>query len=218
MYFEITTRCNMTCAHCCSRCTAKGIDMSMKTWRAAMRFVADRGDEHVAIGGGEPTIHPRFWEILGSALGEFESVWLATNGKKTRTALALAGLARGSEVLGVALSQDRFHDPIDPIVVETFRRCKLELRDTSQHLADVGRARDNNLYADDHCVCGGLIVRANGDIRPCGCEEAPCIGNVNTGGILPQYHAALDSDEYMNSDCWTGYLRKMEETEREEAV
>lgn len=209
MYLMITSRCNMTCAHCCSRCTEKGEDMTLATWENAVEFAKERGEEYVSIGGGEPTVHPLFWQILGSALGEFGSVWMATNGKLTKTALALAGLSKGSETFGVALSQDPFHEPINERVVAAFRNAKLELRDTSRNLSNTGRAKDNNLGHDDHCVCGGLLIKPDGGIYPCGCEDAPRIGNVNKGGVFKKYRAMLDVEEYTDCECWTGYQDKI---------
>ena len=207
MYIQITTRCNMTCAHCCMNAVyapkaRRGLDMSMKTFASAIRLAEERGDT-ISIGGGEPTVHPKFWQMLGITLGSAaEFVWLATNGKMTETALALAGLAKGSERFGVALSQDRWHDPIDPRVVSAFKRNGLEIR-TVTNIANVGRAKANGIATDDKCPCPGLMVRPNGDIFPCGCEDAPCIGNVNLGGIREEFMAALDDDDYRDSECWT---------------
>jgi len=97
MYIQITTRCNMHCAHCGMSCTAQGEDMSLQTFRQALEYSEDT----VAIGGGEPTIHPLFWQ------------------KMTETALALAGLAKRG-IIGCDLSQDDYHEPVDPRVVEAF--------------------------------------------------------------------------------------------------
>ncbi len=60
MYIQITTRCNMSCEHCCYSCTHEGEDMSLETFRNCLGF-----DEYNTLGGGEPTIHPLFWQFLG---------------------------------------------------------------------------------------------------------------------------------------------------------
>lgn len=216
MYIQITTRCNMLCAHCCMRATAKGVDMPMRTYRNALKLAYERADS-IAIGGGEPTVHPRLWEMIGLGLGSgVEYVWLATNGKKTNVALALAGLAKGNERFSVALSQDIYHEPIDHHVVETFRRYQLEIRDVSGNLSNAGRAADNNLSYDDRCVRPGLKIEPDGSIRPCGCEDAPIIGNVNDGGIRDEFAEILASDDYLNSECWTKYLENKEAEEAAE--
>ena len=104
MYIQITTRCNMTCEHCGMDCGVEGDDMEVKTFKNAVDH-----DECATIGGGEPTIHPKFWEFIGLALGRAEYVWLATNGKETDTALALAGLAKRGVIgcgVGIGISTD----------------------------------------------------------------------------------------------------------------
>ena len=55
MYVMITTRCNMTCCHCAYSCTAEGEDMSMDTFRRAIDFMHEWGEEPISIGGGERT-------------------------------------------------------------------------------------------------------------------------------------------------------------------
>ena len=49
MYIQITTRCNMTCEHCCYACTNEGIDMSLVTFKAALELSEA---SYVSIGGG----------------------------------------------------------------------------------------------------------------------------------------------------------------------
>ena len=202
----------MTCAHCCYRCTAQGVDMSQEVYQAALMLAADT-DANIAIGGGEPTVHPLFWQFLGEALGcGVEYVWLATNGKVTNTAIALAGLAKGSELLSVSLSQDEFHEPIEQRVIDTFRHASLELRNVSDHLVNAGRAKDNELGGDSrHCACPGIIVKPNGDIYPCGCEDAPKIGNVLKGGITKHYKKIIATEEFSDCECWSEYKLTVKE-------
>jgi len=179
--------------------------MDEKTFLAAVKFAADRG-EYVAIGGGEPTIHPKFWQFLGIALGECEYVWLATNGKETRTALALAGLAKGSERLSVALSQDDWHEPINPIVVDAFRKAGLELRNVGKNDSPMAQGRAKT-WGREGCVCSTMIVRPDGAIKPCGCTSSPVIGDV-FNHIRLGYLNILESDEFRDSECWTSYKKK----------
>lgn len=191
MYYQITNRCNMLCDHCCTNSTAKGEDMSIQTFKNALKH---DWSECVALGGGEPTIHPQFWEFIGIALGHFDHVWLATNGKKTDIALTLANLARKG-VLGVALSQDEFHDRINPKVVDAFTKehrsshndfiygrsdnDQREIRNTTAENDPYKTGRCD--WGRDGCVCEDLVVLPSGDIQPCGCYEAKdyIIGNVN---------------------------------------
>jgi MoaA/NifB/PqqE/SkfB family radical SAM enzyme len=53
---------------------------------------ANGWDETITIGGGEPTLHPDFWEILRECLGFFDYVWMATNGSQTHIMYDLSAL------------------------------------------------------------------------------------------------------------------------------
>jgi MoaA/NifB/PqqE/SkfB family radical SAM enzyme len=187
MYIRITSRCNMTCAHCAYNCTAKGADMSLKTYEAALKFSSDMGDESVSIGGGEPTMHPLFWQFLGLAMADFEYVWMATNGSKTNTALALAKMARRG-VVSVALSQDSYHDPIDESVVEAFtvkRNTYGGIENRDSDLREIRNVNGKEINAgrcdfgeDSGCVCPDLLIEPDGTIKGCGCADAPTLGTV----------------------------------------
>lgn len=184
MYIQITTRCNMKCAHCCNACTTKGQNMTLDIFKRAV----DLDSESVAIGGGEPTIHPRFYEMLMYALGRVDYVWLATNGKEKEKALLLARLAK-KNVLGCALSQDSYHEAIDPEVVAAFTKGKVkhdiyateqdgrEIRNVTGKEINAGRCD----FGRDGCACEELFVDVKGFIHVCGCKGSPIIGNVWEG-------------------------------------
>jgi len=211
MYIQITTRCNMTCEHCSQRASERGSDMSLKTYKNAIELCKDY-DDMVQLGGGEPTLHPKFWEFLGLGLSVGE-LWLATNGSNTETSLALCGMARRG-VIGCALSMDHWHDPIDWDVVEAFQdgmkrsmrsndnsglyytdqgyqAAKAgdgrEIRDVSNNILKRGRAIDNECWHEDGCVCNTLTVKPNGDARGCGCPRATKLGNVNETVNIPDW-------------------------------
>ena len=62
LFFEITDRCNLRCAHCGSRCTGQGTSLSL----ADVEGVLDRLDgltPMICLTGGEPLLHPDFYEI-----------------------------------------------------------------------------------------------------------------------------------------------------------
>lgn len=194
MYIQITTRCNMTCEHCGFACTDVGEDMTRETFKNALMWTTDI----MTIGGGEPTIHPLFWDLMGLSLGTCDEVGMVTNGKETDTALALAGLARRG-VIFCDLSQDCFHDEIDYKVVEAFQTSKgpnytarndgRSIRDTSAYLVEAGRCTDGR----EGCICEGLFCAPNGNVKACGCMDAPIFGNVNSEVVIPENY------EY---ECW----------------
>ena len=196
-YIQITTRCNMVCDHCCYRCGPEGEDMSLEVYKAALAM----DDETVSIGGGEPTLHPQFWEFIGLALGHCDYVWLATNGSLKETSLALARMAK-KEVLGCELSLDDFHDydMVDPQVRIAFQALPHAIRDvTNRGERDPIRAGRFKEYSDEgegreDCPCSEFMVKPNGDVMTCGCEDSPRLGNVLTGYEIPE--------DYEWGECW----------------
>jgi len=168
--------------------------MSLRTFEKALAF----NDEMISLGGGEPTIHPKFWEFLGKAIAACDNVWLATNGKLTNTALALAKMAKKG-VIGCDLSLDCYHEPIDEKVRKAFTK-ELRVHPTydihGQHPEDlrsirtitdsrqgvIASGRGAKIKdASEGCPCEDPLVRPNGSIYQCGCLDSPKIGDVNKG-------------------------------------
>jgi MoaA/NifB/PqqE/SkfB family radical SAM enzyme len=167
--------------------------MSVKTFKAA---IDNLGDECVTIGGGEPTLHPHFEELLLYAMAKCESVGVITNGGITKRAIMLAELGyKFKDRLWVALSQDEYHDAIDYSVIDIFQRYKLEMR-RSHNLVDSGRCDFGNT---DDCICADRFVTPAGNIKVCGCLDSPIIGNVSKGIVNNKY------DEY---DCIKQYRKE----------
>ena len=187
MYLQITTRCNMTCSHCCFSCTKDGEDMSLETFRAALKPGID-----ITLGGGEPTLHKHFNTMLLESLAvtrlNVNILDIITNGSITRRALLLASLSK-SKLIVAQLSQDRYHDPIDPIVVEAFKGTPLVnslptgVRNTTAEKSPSPRGRAITLLSPKplrgfDCMTLSIFVKPNGDIRQCGCDGSPVIGHV----------------------------------------
>jgi len=192
LYIQITDRCNMACPHCCFDCKPEGTDMNYANFKAAV----DLSGEFICIGGGEPTLHPRFWEFVAYALAHGD-VWMATNGSQTETALMLAKMARKG-ILGCDLSQDNFHRQIEPEVVKAFNEGRSwqnrsenndrrGLRDVTSHSTRKpyrsGRAKELSIdETKEGCCCDEFIAKPNGDIMQCGCDDSPKIGTLFFAG------------------------------------
>ena len=246
-YMQITTKCNMLCAHCCYSCNKNGKHMDWYTAVDAITFIRDNlGNESISIGGGEPTLHPRFFDILRICLNDFDYVWLATNGSQTKKMWRLQKILDGEDYpedidpdneeayeralekydsiyqkdkLSVALSQDYFHSPIDDRIVDYWTRRAgkhgasrgYEIRNvTNSHkgLIKAGRAaKTGNWQDEDGCVCADVMIKPNGDIKLCGCSDAPLIGNVRTG-IEGRWEEVMQIDGYLNCNCYKGLKEK----------
>lgn len=147
------------------------------------------------IGGGEPTVHPRFWQFLGLMLGrahefEMEMVGMHTNGKRTADALALAALARRG-LMGVTLSTDHYHEAIDQRAVDAFtKKARVDRWDNSwgtekqdpHDLRGTADGADRSVVAQgrgkriagaraDYCTCPDVQVDPAGVIWACGCKR-----------------------------------------------
>ena len=166
--------------------------MDERTFVRTLDLCAEYGQTPY-IGGGEPTVHPQFWQFLGLILGraheyDLEMLGMHTNGKRTNDALALATLARRG-VLGVTLSTDSYHEPIDPEVLKAFtgkgrtgdhwatseRRDPHDLRGTAngadRQIVAMGRGKRITGARRDYCVCEDLQVDPDGRIWACGCKR-----------------------------------------------
>jgi len=147
--------------------------------------LAEQMNVFIDIGGGEPTVHPLFWDFIGIAL-RYKSDYIvctATNGKIKEDALALARIAR-LKVLRVDLSLDLYHEPIDYDVVYAFEKTSgpawdyydfRGIRDVThngtQDPAPFGRAASWAAPKDIRCPGNDLAVAPDGTIYACGCRK-----------------------------------------------
>jgi hypothetical protein len=161
--------------------------MSYQTWQQALKYAMDYSEEFLSLGGGEPTLHPMFWQILGEAIANINEVWLATNGSITNTAVALAKMAKKG-VICCALSLDSYHDPIDPSVIAAFTKQRRseghylsEVNDDYREIRNVtGNERRGGRcdWGIEACVCPDIIIMPDGTLKACGCDDAPTFGTV----------------------------------------
>lgn len=238
MYVQVTEKCNHHCAHCCYSCTMEGKHATKEVWQQMIRFASEYNNEFISIGGGEPTLHPDFFEILEWSLDDFRYVWMASNGSQTKIMRRLHDIMQGEDYdecdclerhgeemyeeygclchekydtdtihmrhddqLSVALSQDIFHDEINQQIVDLWKNMKYEIRNVSDShdgVAAQGRAKETGSGWSDHCVCSTWILKINGDIRLCGCEDAPIIGDI-WNGITDEWQTKFE--EHDNIEC-----------------
>ena len=62
LFFEITNRCNLNCAHCGSSCTSNGESLTVTDVKTALRSIT-QDKPAVCLTGGEPMLHPQFFDI-----------------------------------------------------------------------------------------------------------------------------------------------------------
>lgn len=187
----LTDKCTMECEHCCMSSSPRGKRfMSMDTVRKAMNYCSEYG-ESIFLGGGEPTLHPHFWEIIGLALGSDTSdmgIGIVTNGSQTDISIMLANMAKKG-VIFAELSQDAFHDPIDERVIEAFSHAGHEGKPayrTVNRILNVGRAKINNIWNEKGCTCPELFLDPDGVLFSCGCRKEK-FGTIDDPKIPDEY-------------------------------
>ncbi|SFW79294.1 mycofactocin radical SAM maturase [Amycolatopsis australiensis] len=81
--WELTYACNLSCVHCLS---SSGRRDPRELSTAECRALIDEFERmqvfYVNIGGGEPTVRPDFWELVGYATEHHVGVKFSTNGVK----------------------------------------------------------------------------------------------------------------------------------------
>ena len=85
---QITNHCNLRCPHCYMASSAAGAHAPLDDILLALDQCAEAGVLEVALGGGEPTTHPHFADILAAARQRHLVCNLATNGKSMTPRLA----------------------------------------------------------------------------------------------------------------------------------
>lgn len=219
MYIQITTRCNMRCAHCCFSCGPRtGMHMEWGTFLDAVNLAQDWG-ESISLGGGEPTIHPRFKqmiELLENAKG-IDYIWMATNGKKKSVVWWLIDYIENytRKDISIELSLDPYHELIDYRLEAFFRRQDAIRFDTHGHfgvrntsisrdgIINVGRAVESGVgQQNEHCICPSIMVLPDGRVKGCGCPESPIIGNVREGIEQKWVDFMQNNEDYMGTDCF----------------
>jgi len=214
IYLRITTRCNMYCAHCANSCGPVGEDMDFETFKKALEIYYPCNALYskssfvvLSIGGGEPTIHPRFWDFMDYAMSHPSYrpgfLWITTNGKLTHEAMALAKMAQQG-LITADLSLDQWHEPIDPAVIKAFTKEPGSNGQDHRGIKSVIPVNAGRCdFGCEGCSCNSVVVKPNGELRFCGCEDAPVIGDVTTG-FQKKYEAIVIKHNF--GSCWRSYI------------
>lgn len=174
----------------------------------------------ITIGGGEPTTHPDFWNILDYTMTYGRPV-LATNGKKTKDALLLEAMARKGKI-GVTLSLDEWHEPIDDKVIRAFKKGMVYFKSLKSWDTIYGKKPDKRAIRivtrpvnrgkwkwhtkkDETTGCCRVPrVKPDGVIKLCSCMEAPVMGTVEDG-IYEQFKQVPLSGGQGHRFCYKEY-------------
>ena len=62
LFFEITNRCNLNCVHCGSSCNSNGQSLTVSDVENTLKSISE-DKPAVCLTGGEPMLHPQFFDI-----------------------------------------------------------------------------------------------------------------------------------------------------------
>ena len=131
--WNITRRCNLKCIHCYSDSDAREYPGELN-WDQCVNVMDDLAKFEVPallLSGGEPTIHPRFFDIAGYARSKGLRLTLSTNGtlideEKAARIKDLGFSYVGISLDGIGATHDHFRGKQGAFVkaVQAFRNCK----------------------------------------------------------------------------------------------
>lgn len=131
--WNITRRCNLKCIHCYSDSDAREYPGEL-TWdqcTGVIKDLADYGVPAVLLSGGEPLVHPRFFDLAKVARDSGLRLTLSTNGTLIDAAAAEKIKALGFSYVGISLdgigaTHDHFRGRVGAFdkAVRAFRHCK----------------------------------------------------------------------------------------------
>jgi radical SAM protein with 4Fe4S-binding SPASM domain len=167
--WNITRRCNLRCIHCYSDSDAREYpgELTLEQCRAVLDDLAQFGAPGVLLSGGEPLIHPRFFDLASYARSKGLRLTLSTNGTLIDRAAAQRLKELGFAYVGISLdgigaTHDRFRGRQGAFekTVTAFRHCKavgqkvgLRLTLSAHNVADLDRILDFIEAEDIDRVC-----------------------------------------------------------------
>jgi MoaA/NifB/PqqE/SkfB family radical SAM enzyme len=112
---DLTLACNFACPHCVdSMILNRGKSIPLKEIKKTLDVLHSNGLRSVIlVGGGEPTLHPDFEEVVRTIKGKELQLGVVTNGSKLDKILAVADLLREKDWVRIS---------IDAAREETFRK------------------------------------------------------------------------------------------------
>lgn len=131
--WSITRRCNLHCEHCYSDSLGKQYpgELSLQHCIDVIDDLADYRVPAVVLSGGEPMLHPHFFDLAGYAVARGLRIMVATNGTRIDSHAALRLKDLGVSYIGISLdgiggSHDSFRGRNGAFdkAVDAFRHCR----------------------------------------------------------------------------------------------
>jgi len=131
--WNITRRCNLHCVHCYSDSTAQHYpgELTLQQSIDVIDDLADYGVPAVLLSGGEPMLHPNFFDLAGYAVARGLRITVSTNGTRIDSHAASRLKDLGVTYVGISLDgigecHDTFRGKPGAFqkAVDAFRHCR----------------------------------------------------------------------------------------------
>ena len=113
VFFEITNRCNLNCRHCGSSCSSTGDSLTVGDVETVLDSIRLPDKPMICLTGGEPLLHPDFFEIAECVRSRGFSWGMTTNATLIDEAVAMK--LRGAGMGTVSVSLDGLEDTHDTL-------------------------------------------------------------------------------------------------------
>ncbi len=126
VYLLLTRKCNLSCSHCIRSSNSTFTEMIEKNlaFKIIDELSSIRSDAVVLISGGEPSLHPEFYEIVVKSAESFRKVVVNTNGLRFNQLKNIAAL----ENVSIQISLDGDEESHNMIRgAGTFRKTLLHI-------------------------------------------------------------------------------------------
>lgn len=152
MLIQITNKCLEGCGHCMQNSTPDGAHMNRETLMRALEFGRFIGVSIYVISGGEPTLHPEFYDFCRAVNNHCKvshSVWTVTSNGSwyPERAEEIGRLALMSFYCGMQVNTDKKwysnYDRIKENEIAINSVPKVMVTEGPIHMQDLGRARHN---------------------------------------------------------------------------
>ena len=112
LFFEITSRCNLSCMHCGSSCTSEGEQLSAGDVESVLGTITGE-KPMICLTGGEPLVHPKFFEIAECVHSSGYLWGMTTNATLITDEIALRLREAGMKTVSVSLDgMEEAHDKL----------------------------------------------------------------------------------------------------------
>ena len=194
--FHITDRCQLDCKHCLRDPGQRPVDLDFDLFvRVLDEVTRVYRSQHVALTGGEPTLHPRFVEMIDAIAARGLTWHMVTNGKNfpwlmerfTESPTRRGAMSR--VYLSVDGADEATHDRIrgPGSFREVMRACAL----ASAHDTAFVTQMAVNAYNEHHVESFGLLASQLGAARA-------------SFAILQPTGTPHDCDLYLPASAWRG--------------